>query len=68
MDASLTRMALLRAPVLVFAFRLCGVVSRPANATRGAATTTFTGNVTRPDSKDLTIGRVQFEAPPAPTA
>ena len=58
------RLALLVAPVLIFAGptvwgNQAAQQAQPAAAATGAR---FTGNVTRPESKDLTIGRVQFEA------
>lgn len=63
MTLPLHRLALLIAPVLVFAVPTVWGSQQAQQTPPGApATTTFTGNVTRPDSKDLTIGRVQFEA------
>jgi quercetin dioxygenase-like cupin family protein len=59
MNFPMHRAVLLLAPVLVFAAPIVwgGQQTPPA----APAATTFTGKVTRPESKDLTIGRVQFE-------
>jgi quercetin dioxygenase-like cupin family protein len=62
MTVPLHRLVLLLSPFLVFAVPSIGGSQQGQPTPPGApAATTFTGKVARPDSKDLTIGRVQFE-------
>ena len=63
MKVPVHRLALLLTPVLLFVGpSVWGSQQAQQTPPAAPAATTFTGNVTRPDSKDLTIGRVQFEA------
>jgi quercetin dioxygenase-like cupin family protein len=62
MKVPVHRLALLLTPVLLFVGpSVWGSQQAQQTPPAAPAATTFTGNVTRPDSKDLTIGRVQFE-------
>lgn len=62
MKVPVHRLALLLTPVLLFVGpSVWGSQQAQQPPPAAPAATTFTGNVTRPDSKDLTIGRVQFE-------
>ena len=62
MKVPVRRLALLLTPVLLFVGpSVWGSQQAQQTPPAAPAATTFTGNVTRPDSKDLTIGRVQFE-------
>jgi quercetin dioxygenase-like cupin family protein len=62
MKVPVHRLALLLTPVLLFVGPSVWGSQPQQTPPAAPAATTFTGNVTRPESKDLTIGRVQFEA------
>ncbi|MGH9147654.1 MAG: cupin domain-containing protein [Vicinamibacterales bacterium] len=62
MKVPVHRLALLLTPVLLFVGPSVWGSQPQQTPPAAPAGTTFTGNVTRPESKDLTIGRVQFEA------